>query len=116
MTVYYRTPQLPWSDGGDQHRFIPILVGFLLFVMVVGIIIPFMDVPQLDRKDLEKLPPQLAKVIERKKLEKPKPLPPKKEEKSLSLSPNQNRSQSPSLQSLNRSLQSLSLSLSQNLR
>lgn len=81
MTVYYRTPQLPWSDGGDQHRFIPILVGFLLFVMVVGIIIPFMDVPQLDRKDLEKLPPQLAKVIERKKLEKPKPLPPKKEEK-----------------------------------
>jgi len=81
MTVYYRTPQLPWSDGGDQHRFIPILVGFLLFVMVVGIIIPFMDVPQLDRKELEKLPPQLAKVIERKKLEKPKPLPPKKEEK-----------------------------------
>ena len=73
MTEHSHTPQFPWSDGGDRQRFIPLLAGFLLLVLVLGIIIPVIDVPERDRQELEELPPQLARVIERKKLEQPEP-------------------------------------------
>lgn len=74
---------LPWDDRRGRKRFFPILVTFLSVVLVLGIIIPMVEVPEPDRQSLEKLPPQLAKVIERKKLEKPKPKvePPKVEKK-----------------------------------
>lgn len=69
---------LPWDDQRGRKRFFPILVSLLSIVLVLGIIIPFVKVPEPDRESLEKLPPQLAKVIERKKIEKPKE-PPKVE-------------------------------------
>jgi len=76
------TPQLPWNDAADRRLFIPLLAAFLVAVLIVGVIIPAIDVPGRDRQELEKLPPQLARVIERKKLEKPKPvIPPKAERK-----------------------------------
>lgn len=81
MTVYYRAPELPWNDGGQQQRFFGILLGLLLFVVVAGIAIPMIELPAKDRKELEQLPPQLAKVLERKKKEKPKPKPVIKKEK-----------------------------------
>ena len=81
MTVYYRAPELPWSDGGQQQRFFGILLGLVLFVVMVGVAIPMIELPAKDRKELEQLPPQLAKVLERKKKEKPKPKPVVKKEK-----------------------------------
>lgn len=65
---------LPWDDQRGRQRFLPILLAFLAVVLVLGIIIPLIKVPEPDRQSLEKLPPQLAKVIERKKLEQPKPV------------------------------------------
>lgn len=72
---------LPWDDQRGRKRFFPILISLLLVVLVLGIIIPMIKVPEPDRQSLEKLPPQLAKVLERKKLEQPKPIEPPKVEK-----------------------------------
>lgn len=81
--LYHYRPMLPWSDSGEK-RFIPILLGLLLAVVIAGIVIPMITLPERDRKELEQLPPQLAKLIEKKKPETPKPKPkppePKKEE------------------------------------
>ncbi|QQD24219.1 AgmX/PglI C-terminal domain-containing protein [Venatoribacter cucullus] len=81
MTLYYRTPELPWSDSADKRRFGVILVLLLALVLVPGLIIPRISLPQPDRAELEKLPPQLARVLERKKAEPPKPVTPPPEEK-----------------------------------
>jgi len=68
---------LPWSSTLDDDRryrkiFIFLLVPFIIF----GIAIPLISVPEKDREELEKLPPQLAKVVlEKKELPKPTPKP-----------------------------------------
>jgi outer membrane biosynthesis protein TonB len=84
-TSIVRPPELPWNDA-DHKSFRLILVIFMSIVLVVGFIVPNITLPEIDRKELEKVPPALAKVIKRKKLEKPKskPMPKpveKKEEK-----------------------------------
>src|SRR5690554_7444882 len=71
---------LPWNDHRNSS-FIKILITLLAVVFIFGAIIPMIKVPEPDRSELEKLPPQLAKVLERKKLEKPKPVEPPKVEK-----------------------------------
>ncbi len=79
--------QLPWSSTIDDDRrywktFGVLLIPFFIF----SIAIPLIDVPEPDREELEKLPPQLAKVVlEEKQLPTPKPTPkptppPEKEE------------------------------------
>lgn len=75
MTLYYRPPQLPWSDRQDRRRFVPIVSVLLALVLVIGIAVPLIELPEPDRKTLEQLPPQLARVLERQKLEPPKPAP-----------------------------------------
>jgi periplasmic protein TonB len=72
--IYHYRPMLPWSDSGEK-RFVPILTIALALVIALGVVVPFIDVPPPDRKELEKLPPQLAKLIEKKKPETPKPKP-----------------------------------------
>lgn len=64
---------LPWDDTRSRKRFYPILLGLLLLVVAVGSYIPLVELPEPDRQALEKLPPQLARVIAKKKLEQPKP-------------------------------------------
>lgn len=71
-TLIARPPELPWNDS-DQKNFRLILLIFLSIVLVVGFIVPKITLPEIERKELEKVPPALAKVIKRKKLEKPKP-------------------------------------------
>jgi TonB family protein len=70
---YPLTGSLPWSeDAQDQRRFRAIL-GLMLFALVlVGGIVPLIDLPEQDRKEAEKIPPQLARFIK----EKPTPPPP----------------------------------------
>lgn len=84
-TLSRRAPLLPWDDS-DQKSFKLILIVFLAFVLVIGFIIPMINLPEIKRDELERVPAALAKVVKRKKLEKPKEAPKpkpieKKEEK-----------------------------------
>ncbi len=71
-TPTYRTPELPWANNKQESLFKTILVVFMLFVLALGLVVPNITLPEIKREALEKLPPQLAKVIKRKK-EAPKP-------------------------------------------
>lgn len=72
--------KLPWASSiGDNRRFGVIAAVLMLVVFVSGIIVQVTKLPEQSREDLEKLPPQLAKVILKKKEEPPPP--PKVEEK-----------------------------------
>lgn len=88
-SIAYRTPQLPWSEGKQEHLFNIILLVLLLFTLVLGVVVPNISLPEIQREKAEKLPPQLAKVIKRKKeAPKPKPKPvPKVQEKIIEKKP-----------------------------
>ncbi len=68
---------LPWSaTKEDDEKFRKyILVALLLFV-IVGVIVPLLPVPEIERDELEEIPPQLAKIILEKKQLPPTPPPP----------------------------------------
>jgi hypothetical protein len=70
----FRSPELPWSDSKQEHLFNKVLIALLMLTLVLGVLVPNITLPELKRENLEKLPPQLAKVIKRKK-EAPKPKP-----------------------------------------
>ncbi len=78
-TIILRTPnlQLPWSSTiEDDRRFWKIFALLLIPFFIVSIAVPIIKVPEKKREDLEKLPPQLARVvIEKKELPKPTPVP-----------------------------------------
>lgn len=73
-SLTFRSTQLPWSEDQGEKLFKKVLVVLLAVVIVLGIAVPSITLPEIQREKLEKLPPQLAKVIKRKK-EKPKPPP-----------------------------------------
>ena len=73
---------LPWeSASADRKAFKKWLGIWLAVVLVVGLPMPWLILPEVEREELEELPPQLARIV----LEKPKPKvpppPPPKEEK-----------------------------------
>lgn len=88
-SLTYRTPQLPWAEGKQEHLFKVILLSLLVLIMALGIVVPNISLPEIQREKAEKLPPQLAKVIKRKKLApKPKPKPVQKiQEKKIEKKP-----------------------------
>ncbi len=68
-----RRDELPWALDNDQNRqFKRILQGTLAVFLLLGVIIPFLPVPEVDRSELEELPPQLARLI----MERTPPPPP----------------------------------------
>jgi len=73
---------LPWtSEEKESLRFKSILVILFLLLFILSVWIPSIPLPEKDRKTLEKLPPQLAKLV--KKIKPPKPvkkIEPKKKE------------------------------------
>tara|TARA_R110002167_G_scaffold180956_25_gene381212 strand:+ start:238 stop:1209 length:972 start_codon:yes stop_codon:yes gene_type:complete len=87
MAVSQDRLNLPWTtERKENKRFTVILIILFIFLIVLSAWIPFISVPEKDRDALEKLPPQLAKLVKKKeppkpiKKEEPKPLP-KKEPK-----------------------------------
>jgi protein TonB len=59
---------LPWtSDGKESLRFKSILVILFLVFFILSVWIPSISLPEKDRKTLEKLPPQLAKLVQKTK-------------------------------------------------
>jgi outer membrane biosynthesis protein TonB len=86
--IAYRTPQLPWAEGKSESLFNKILIVFLVLTFALGILVPNLTLPEIKREKAEKLPPQLAKVIKRKKeAPKPKPKPIPKVEKKVEKKP-----------------------------
>lgn len=82
-------PALPWAVGGEEdRRFRRYVRNALIAFVVMAVIVPMIPVPELKREELEKLPPQLARIVleekiipEPKKVEPPKPEPVKPEPK-----------------------------------
>ncbi|ABC29423.1 conserved hypothetical protein [Hahella chejuensis KCTC 2396] len=81
---------LPWDvDVKERDRFHLILAFSILLLLIVGVVISLVQLPEKTRQELEELPPQLARVvIEKREMPKPeikkpepKPEPEKKEEK-----------------------------------
>lgn len=72
---------LPWhASDDDDRRFWRVLGWCLLPFLLLSLAIPFIDTPEPDREELERLPPQLARVVLEEK-ELPEPPPPKEEPK-----------------------------------
>jgi protein TonB len=75
MTIvgYRQDFSLPWdAKRPDRKRFRAWLLGCFLFVGVGGVVLPLLPAPEVDREELEELPPQLARIM----MEKPEPAPP----------------------------------------
>ena len=69
--------QLPWSSSNEDGRRFWRILGFLLIPFVIfSIAIPLIHVPEATREELEKLPPQLARVVlEEQEIPEPPPPP-----------------------------------------
>lgn len=73
MIVTYRTYQLPWETAKEQDdQFRKLLKQFALAVLAFCIVMPWLPVPEVDRSQIEELPPRFAKLL----LEKPVAPPP----------------------------------------
>ena len=71
LTVPYF--ELPWSmNRADRKRFKSWLTGLLMLVLALGLVVPLLPVQEVEREELEQLPPQLARIV----MEKPAPPPP----------------------------------------
>lgn len=69
--------QLPWSSTKrDDKRYWKIFIWLAVPCFIVSVAIPLINIPEPPREEKEKLPPQLARVVLKKK-ELPKPPPPK---------------------------------------
>ena len=80
---FYREYELPWTTGREQERKFQRLLGIaLLICLVLGVVWPFIPVPERDPYDIEEIPPRIAQLLlEEKPL--PPPPPPKEEEPEL---------------------------------
>jgi TonB family protein len=77
---YRHSGQLPWSTlDQDERRFYLITSTVLLIALLLGLIIPMIELPEKERFKKQSLPPRLARlVLEQKKAPPPKPKPLKK--------------------------------------
>lgn len=85
MAVVVVTPnlELPWASSQEEDKRFWRVLGILFVpLLLLSIAIPLIPLPEPKREELEKLPPQLARVVlEKKELPKPPPPPPPPEEK-----------------------------------
>ncbi len=74
---YYREYTLPWgiSSGPEEQRFRKILFTTLGVFLFLGLVWPFLPVPERDPTEVEEIPPRLAKLLLEEQPE-PEPLPP----------------------------------------
>jgi TonB family protein len=69
---FYREYELPWSANSSQDRKFQRLLGIVfLIVLVLGVVWPFIPVPEPEPYEIEEIPPRIAQLL----LEE-KPLPP----------------------------------------
>ena len=74
---FYREYDLPWTSGADQERKFQRLLGkTFLVVAVLGLVWPFLPVPEPDPYEIEEIPPRIAKLLLEDKPLPPPPPPP----------------------------------------
>jgi len=70
LTAHVHDFDLPWdAKRTDRKALRKWLLGCVSVVLVIGLVLPFLTLPEVEREELEALPPQLARIV----LEKPKP-------------------------------------------
>lgn len=76
ITISYRTNAvMPWvNDGPDEDRFKRIRNTLMLLMLLISFIIPWIQVPELDRDELTEVSPRIAQLIQER--EPPPPPPP----------------------------------------
>jgi TonB family protein len=78
---YYREYELPWTSAqGQERKFRRILGIIFLICAVLGLVWPFIPVPEPDPYDVEEIPPRIAQLLLEEKPLPPPPPPPKEEE------------------------------------
>jgi len=78
---FYREYDLPWTSGADQERKFQRLLGrTFLVVAVLGLVWPFLPVPEPDPYEIEEIPPRIAKLLLEDKPLPPPPPPPVEQE------------------------------------
>ncbi len=81
---FYREYELPWTTGREQERKFHRLLGIaLLICLVLGVVWPFIPVPEPDPYDIEEIPARIAQLLLEEKPLPPPPPPPKEEEPEL---------------------------------
>ncbi len=75
---------LPWNqEAGERKRLITVISAVVPVFLMIAVYVTWVTLPEQDRQTLEKLPPQLAKVILKKNPPKPEPKVQKKPEIEL---------------------------------
>lgn len=69
---FYHDPVLPWTDTRNDERFSRIVKWMLLAFIVIGLIVPFLPSPEAEKRQLKQISPRLAKLITKKRQQKPK--------------------------------------------
>lgn len=78
MNTMTRQPfqsQLPWSSSDKENKlFTKITIAALVITIILAILVQWRELPEQTRQEKEKLPPQLTRIIEARKVEPPKPI------------------------------------------
>ncbi len=78
---FYREYDLPWTTGQGQERKFRRLLGIIFLICaVLGLLWPFIPLPEPDPYDVEEIPPRIAQLLLEEKPLPPPPPPPKEEE------------------------------------
>ncbi|WP_455217663.1 TonB family protein [Kaarinaea lacus] len=78
----FRLYVLPWTQLEEDDGLLRKITRIALIIsLVLGLAVPFIPVPKVDRDKVEELPPRLAQLLLEKQKPKPKPVPKKVEKK-----------------------------------
>ncbi len=69
---YYHEPVFPWSTTENDATFKKIVKRILIIFIIFGLIVPWLPSPEVEKKQLKQVSPRLAKLITKKRLQKPK--------------------------------------------
>ncbi len=75
LSTIYHPSELPWSSSKRENsRFNKITIAALILTVLFSVYIVITDLPEIPRAEKERIPPQLAKIIEAKKPEEKPPV------------------------------------------
>ena len=81
LPQYYRSFELAWEvDPEDQRRLRRLLLIGLCLVFILGLVMPFINLPKR-ATSAEEVPPRLARLMQQERPKPPPPKPPPKVEK-----------------------------------